>query len=665
MKTPMFLLGAALLFWGWQTGLLAVAAIMAAVFEGSRLIKSRLDLSSQDFKRVADLCTLLFLGLFAYVYATNRSSGAVFVMLQRFPLAVCPIVLSQVYSTSEKISISSLFLFLRKEKTSEGRDYPRINLTFPYFALCILCAGAANMRSPWFFVSLFILSAWALWSARPRVSPFLWAGLLVLAGLSGYAGQIGLNMLQKTVEKKAIGWLTDSLQSDADPFRSTTNIGNIGTLKLSNRIIFMVTPESGHEPPFHLREASYNTYLSPQWLALRTRFENIDPELDRTTWKLAREKSGLVESRPEDRKIFISERLDSGKGMLKLPNGAYEISNLPMVKMGRNQFGAVKVEEGPGFINYDIQYSPDNCYDSPPTEKDLAVPEKEKPHMARVIQELGLEGKAPSEIKASLIGFFQKNFNYSLTQGEKKRAITPLGDFLSRSRAGHCEYFATATALILRESGIPARYASGYTVQEFSGLEDGFVVRERHAHAWVLVYDKGRWSDFDTTPSNWFSVDKERSSILEPVYDLMSFLSFRFSKWRWSERKSGISKYMGWFVVPLVIFLVWRLYSRKRIVGHKKGREKAVVAGAVPGAGSGFYLIEKRLNDSGYVREPWEPLAVWIERLKGTHDMSLSTDALGPILDFHYRYRFDPKGIGPDEMAVFDSEVKIWLEQAG
>ena len=120
---------------------------------------------------------------------------------------------------------------------------------------------------------------------------------------------------------------------------------------------------------------------------------------------------------------------------------------------------------------------------------------------------------------------------------------------------------------------------------------------------------------------------------------------------------------MGWFVVPLIILLAWRLYFRKRVVVQKKGREKAEVAEPVPGAGSGFYLIEKRLNDSGYVRESWETLAVWIERLNGVHDMSLTTDSLGPILDVHYRYRFDPKGLGPDEMAAFNSKVQTWLNQ--
>ncbi len=68
MKTPPILLGAALVLWGWQTGLLPVAVIMAIVLEGSRLVKSRLDLSASDFNRISDLSTLVFLGMFIFAY---------------------------------------------------------------------------------------------------------------------------------------------------------------------------------------------------------------------------------------------------------------------------------------------------------------------------------------------------------------------------------------------------------------------------------------------------------------------------------------------------------------------------------------------------------------------------------------------------------------------
>ena len=59
--------------------------------------------------------------------------------------------------------------------------------------------------------------------------------------------------------------------------------------------------------------------------------------------------------------------------------------------------------------------------------------------------------------------------------------------FLLRTRSGHCEYFATATVLLLRQLGIPARYAVGYAVHEATGRK--YVVRQRDAHAWCLVWN--------------------------------------------------------------------------------------------------------------------------------------------------------------------------------
>ena len=54
MKTPPFLLAAALLFWGWQTWFLIEGAIMAVVLESSRFIKARWELADDDFARIRE-----------------------------------------------------------------------------------------------------------------------------------------------------------------------------------------------------------------------------------------------------------------------------------------------------------------------------------------------------------------------------------------------------------------------------------------------------------------------------------------------------------------------------------------------------------------------------------------------------------------------------------
>src|SRR6185503_9205781 len=118
----------------------------------------------------------------------------------------------------------------------------------------------------------------------------------------------------------------------------------------------------------------------------------------------------------------------------------------------------------------------------------------------RVAAELGLRNM-PGEEAARRIERHFATFTYSLYRERRPPdGETALGDFMTRTRTGHCEYFAAATALLLRAAGIPARYATGYAAEERSGLEGAYVVRSRHAHAWTRAWIGGRWIDLDTTP---------------------------------------------------------------------------------------------------------------------------------------------------------------------
>ncbi len=51
MRLPPWLLGATLLFWGWQTGFVIAGVIMAAAVEGPRLVKARWEFSDEDLAR--------------------------------------------------------------------------------------------------------------------------------------------------------------------------------------------------------------------------------------------------------------------------------------------------------------------------------------------------------------------------------------------------------------------------------------------------------------------------------------------------------------------------------------------------------------------------------------------------------------------------------------
>lgn len=77
-----------------------------------------------------------------------------------------------------------------------------------------------------------------------------------------------------------------------------------------------------------------------------------------------------------------------------------------------------------------------------------------------------------------------------------------LGEFLLGSGAGHCEYFATALALLLRVQDVPCRLVGGYLAQEWDAATRSIVLRGKHAHAWVEVLaEDGSWHTLDPTPA--------------------------------------------------------------------------------------------------------------------------------------------------------------------
>ena len=84
-------------------------------------------------------------------------------------------------------------------------------------------------------------------------------------------------------------------------------------------------------------------------------------------------------------------------------------------------------------------------------------------------------------------------------QPPASRALPPLADFVTRTRAGYCQHFAGAMALMLRFLGIPARVAVGFTSGEW---KDGvWTVTDHDAHAWVEAWFEGQgWLTFDPTP---------------------------------------------------------------------------------------------------------------------------------------------------------------------
>jgi hypothetical protein len=95
----------------------------------------------------------------------------------------------------------------------------------------------------------------------------------------------------------------------------------------------------------------------------------------------------------------------------------------------------------------------------------------------------------------------RSDYGYSLTM--KASGPDPLADFLFNIRAGHCEYFSTAMAVMLRTHGVAARVVNGFLPGEYNEASGAFTVRQSDAHSWVEVYfpETKSWITFDPTPA--------------------------------------------------------------------------------------------------------------------------------------------------------------------
>ena len=103
--------------------------------------------------------------------------------------------------------------------------------------------------------------------------------------------------------------------------------------------------------------------------------------------------------------------------------------------------------------------------------------------------------------KASKIeNYLKTNYRYSLKTSPPAAGINPIENFLFNSKAGYCEHYATAMALMLRHAGIPSRIVTGFAGGEKNKYGGYIIVRQSDAHSWVEAVIDGRWKRFDPTP---------------------------------------------------------------------------------------------------------------------------------------------------------------------
>lgn len=122
------------------------------------------------------------------------------------------------------------------------------------------------------------------------------------------------------------------------------------------------------------------------------------------------------------------------------------------------------------------------------------------PRVTRLAQDITATQSSPHDKAMAIQEYLDSNYRYTL-QLPASVPRDPIANFLFERKEGHCEYFASAMAVMLRTIGIPARLVTGFRGSEFNDLNSTYIVRASSAHTWVEAYIAGYgWVTFDPTP---------------------------------------------------------------------------------------------------------------------------------------------------------------------
>ena len=141
----------------------------------------------------------------------------------------------------------------------------------------------------------------------------------------------------------------------------------------------------------------------------------------------------------------------------------------------------------------------------------------------------------PMEKARALESHLKTDFSYDLGSPSGGTAA-PVDHFLFESKRGHCEFFSTSMALLLRELGIPSRNVTGFVGGTYNRFGNYYAVREGDAHSWVEAYiddgaGAGSWVTFDPTPSSAAQPLGETTGTFVYLRDLVEAMSQRWNSY--------------------------------------------------------------------------------------------------------------------------------------
>jgi transglutaminase-like putative cysteine protease len=431
-------------------------------------------------------------------------------------------------------------------------------------------------------------------------------------------------------------------------FSDRVQLGQIGQIQQSNAVVMHVQIDGDKVGVYDLRwrgvalaEFDGHSWSNPrQQFVLQRGADNSFPIPSFGT-KIARSPGA---DGPSTREKIIHYRV------LMEPIGTNVFFLAPWARTVKGAYQTLSVDAGAAVYDLDGQrqigvYEADSDIGTPSPEQLRKASENYPPQVTGSYLHLPLidpriprlaaqiAGSASSNYdKASALEHYLKtHFGYTL-QLPRTAVKDPLANFLFERKQGHCEYFASTMAVMLRTLGIPSRVVNGFRSDEFNDLTGNYVVRAKNAHAWVEAFFPGYgWQSFDPTPAGntgtpqgWDRVglylDAMSSFWREWIISYDTSHQYVLGQAALGGTRASWERARAWARSRYESMLAWARRGQKHIESSPKkwttlGVGIAMVLLLLGNAARVVRMIHEKLLRSHPERFPEQAAAMWYERM--------------------------------------------------
>jgi transglutaminase-like putative cysteine protease len=282
-------------------------------------------------------------------------------------------------------------------------------------------------------------------------------------------------------------------------FANEVTLGEIGEIKQSSTPVMHAYSQGDGFLAVRWRGAALTHFDGKRWFNPPAAEERLRPEGRRVLLREAQQ------TRP-GRRIEYEVRLSDIASDVLLVAGTPESMIIDVPVVWRSPSGTLRA---PRISGAGLRYAVSSFLQEESSASAQLLPAArvealELPPLDERIPRLALDMAAgsatPEERARALERRLRHDYGYTLELLPAPVA-DPLATFLFARKKGHCEYFASAMAVMLRTLGIPARVVTGFLGGVYNPMTGWQVVRASDAHSWVEAWLPRRgWVTFDPTP---------------------------------------------------------------------------------------------------------------------------------------------------------------------